>query len=467
MRPISVSMLAATLLGLTAHLSAALGAVPRPPRAVDPLRLEGWWADLTSTDPIQALAALRALAGQPESAVHLLKNRLKPVRADRARIDRWIADLDSPHFAARIRASEELELVVDLAAPQLRKALENQPSLELRRRLERVLEVLPPEGDAALPHRVQAARAIALLEQVGSGEARRLLDMLAGGDDASPTRAARAARQRLSEPAAAPSEQQLTADLHGADAGAAARAFLILGRAANVAQPADANEVQELLYLVGQASTTDPLAPRGAVRPRTEVTPQFVQTVRILYRASEKDRFGKAVRAAAAALRAGELDVQLDVQLAAPTPAQRDAFQKRLEAIQRDRIATAMAPLMRAVEDLDEVAADRAGQPAYWQATEAYLRARLLGRIAFLYDYNAVLGQARKDDLPAIDPKVHRGWQLHTRPMFKDRDAEKLAHQARKLAISLASKHAGTPWGAVMGQLEVTLFGLEWQPWEK
>src|SRR5271166_4126705 len=106
MRTIGVLMLA--LPTLTAYQPPAVGAVPQAPRTIDPQRLENLWADLASTDPIQALAALLAMADKPEPAVQLLKTRLKPVRGDQAQISRWIADLDSPHFTARARASDEL-----------------------------------------------------------------------------------------------------------------------------------------------------------------------------------------------------------------------------------------------------------------------------------------------------------------------------------------------------------------------
>src|SRR5271166_624036 len=125
MRTIGVLMLA--LPTLTAYQPPAAGAVPQSPRPIDPQRLEFLWADLASTDPIQALAALLAMADKPEPAVQWLETHLRPVRGDQPQINRWIADLDSPHFTARARASEELERVVDIAAPQLRKALQEKP----------------------------------------------------------------------------------------------------------------------------------------------------------------------------------------------------------------------------------------------------------------------------------------------------------------------------------------------------
>jgi hypothetical protein len=461
----TTSMLAVMLLGLTRSL-AADAAPPSSADAETQQRLEGCWAELAGSDPIQALAALLTMADEPEAAVKLVAARVKPVRANPKQIDLWIADLDSPHFAARTRASAELEWIVDFAQPQLRKALENQPSLELKRRLERVLEALPSGGESSFPARVQAVRAIAFLEHVGSEDARRLLQTLTAGNDSWPTRAASAARQRLAQPAAPPSQKQLIADLHGTEPCAAARAFLTLSRRTSADQSADS---AELLYLVGRAPLPDPFAPRQAA-PRPVALPPYLRAVRILFCKSSEDEppFRKAVRAAAAALRAGESDFQFEQQLAAPAaPAQREALRKRLETLQRERLAPAMAPLMRAEEDLREVEADSSKQPAYWQASAAYLRVRLLGRIALLYEYNVMLAQARKDDLPALDPESHRGWRIQPRVSYTERDAQKIATEARKLAQALAANHAGTPWADATSQMEVILCGLQWDRWDK
>jgi hypothetical protein len=75
----------------------------------------------------------------------------------------------------------------------LRQALQNNPSLEMRRRTEAIL---------AAPRRPQAGdlrnlRATAVLERIGTPEARGMLEKLAGGAAAPETRAAQAALRRL------------------------------------------------------------------------------------------------------------------------------------------------------------------------------------------------------------------------------------------------------------------------------
>jgi len=109
--------------------------------------------------------------------VSFLDDHLQPVRVDGKRIERLLADLDGNEFAAREAAERELTELGDRAEPRLRQALEDKPSLEMRRRLQAIL---------AGPKRLSAdslrtLRAIAVLERIGTPEARVLLEKLAEG----------------------------------------------------------------------------------------------------------------------------------------------------------------------------------------------------------------------------------------------------------------------------------------------
>jgi hypothetical protein len=46
-----------------------------------------------------------------------------------------------------------------------------------------------------------------------------------------------------------------------------------------------------------------------------------------------------------------------------------------------------------------------------------------------------------------------------------DRDAQKLADQAKKVLERLAEAHKGTPWELVARREMLTNLGLEWQPY--
>jgi len=83
-----------------------------------------------------------------------------------------------------------------LAEAALRKALAGDPSLEVRQRVERLLDNLT--GQVPQAGRLRELRAVELLELVGSPEARQLLQALAeGAPEARLTREARSAIRRL------------------------------------------------------------------------------------------------------------------------------------------------------------------------------------------------------------------------------------------------------------------------------
>ena len=72
------------------------------------------------------------------------------------------------------------------------------PQPEVRRRLERLLQVL--EGVVASGERLQAVRAVEVLEQIGTAEAKQLLQSLASGaPGARLTQEAKASLERLAK----------------------------------------------------------------------------------------------------------------------------------------------------------------------------------------------------------------------------------------------------------------------------
>jgi WD40 repeat protein len=162
------------------------------------------WADL-SGEALKAYPAMWTLVAAPRLAVPFLKERLGPVpAADPARVARLITDLDSDRFDVREQAFKELEQLGDLAGPALRKAREGRPSPEVRRHLDSLAEKLP--GPVTAPERLRGLRAVAVLEHLGTPEARVLLERLAtGAPEARLTQEARASLARLARrPAALP-----------------------------------------------------------------------------------------------------------------------------------------------------------------------------------------------------------------------------------------------------------------------
>jgi WD40 repeat protein len=162
---------------------------------LDEARTEALWHDLVSADARKAYDAIRALNATPRQAVPLLRQRVQPVHPpDVRKLARLIADLDSNEFAVRDQASTELEKLGDLAETALQKALDAEPTLEMQRQIERLLErlVSTQELPADL---LRALRVLEVLEQINTPEARRAVEGIAGG--AAGTLLTRKAREAL------------------------------------------------------------------------------------------------------------------------------------------------------------------------------------------------------------------------------------------------------------------------------
>lgn len=169
----------------------------RPKTDLSPDELRSLWDDLGGRDVRKAYRSIHMLAAAGPRAVTFLKERLPPVpRPDEQRLARLIADLESDRFATREKSTRELEKLSELALPALRKILENKPSLELRRRIVPLVERI--DQPILSGHRLFAVRAVTVLEQAGSPEAREVLEQLAkGAPGARLTQEARAALDRL------------------------------------------------------------------------------------------------------------------------------------------------------------------------------------------------------------------------------------------------------------------------------
>jgi hypothetical protein len=170
-----------------------------------PKELEGLWTGLRDADAEKAHRDLCKLAAAPEQAVVFLSKHLQPVpTVSPARLARLLADLDSDEFLVRERATQELRDLAELAENEVRTALEGRPSPEARRRLKAVLGYL--ESLPSPPQRLQALRAVEVLEQIGTSASRQLLERLSrGAAGAWLTQEAEASRERLQRRTAAPS----------------------------------------------------------------------------------------------------------------------------------------------------------------------------------------------------------------------------------------------------------------------
>lgn len=161
-----------------AYLWDVYGARTGAESKADTVRLDKAWTDLASRDAEIGFRAIRVLVAAPGAAVELLRARLRPESPlDEARVRKLIADLESPVFATREQATQELSDAVGNAERALRKALNESSSPEAKRRLEVVLSHV----GKPTPESLRAARGVEALEAIGSETARELVAELARG----------------------------------------------------------------------------------------------------------------------------------------------------------------------------------------------------------------------------------------------------------------------------------------------
>jgi WD40 repeat protein len=176
-------------------------------KPLDSRAFEVCWAALANDDAAVGYRALRKLAAAPSAAVAYLEGRLTPVPAgDEKRLARLIADLDSPNFATRQKATKELSDSGEATAGYCRRALRGNLSLEARRRLEGILDKHDQVWRDPSPERLRLLRTVEALELAATPGARAVLNTLArGAPGARLTDEARAALDRLNRrPATTP-----------------------------------------------------------------------------------------------------------------------------------------------------------------------------------------------------------------------------------------------------------------------
>lgn len=166
-------------------------------------QLTACWADLVLDDEAgtqQAFHAMLALAAAPDDTAAFLSKHLRPVpalpAADQDALRASLADLESADFRTRVRAEKAIEQIGERARPTLQARLAEKPALEVRRRIESLLERIdnrPLSGEE-----LRELRAIEVLRLLGTDAARELLTRLAdGGAGARRTEAARAALKKV------------------------------------------------------------------------------------------------------------------------------------------------------------------------------------------------------------------------------------------------------------------------------
>jgi WD40 repeat protein len=143
------------------------------------------WRDLAG-EAGRAYDAVWKLAQAPREGVALLGERLRPAApvAD-IPVARRVAELDDEDFAVREKATRDLAAAGEAARAALEKALAESPSAEVRRRAGGLL--LRLDEGAPGPEELRRLRALEALAQIGTPEARQVVERLAKGAPSSKT----------------------------------------------------------------------------------------------------------------------------------------------------------------------------------------------------------------------------------------------------------------------------------------
>jgi hypothetical protein len=166
---------------LTMAAQAAHDRLKGPAAGADERGWPGLDNDLGSEDPNKAFRALRAFVRQPKEGLPVLRARLTDLSSkaeeDGQLVGKLVAELDSTDFETREAAAKKLALLGKEAEPGLRKALANNPGLELKRQIEKLLKELGPsrlEGN-----QLHAERVLEALERINTIHARAVLSEIA------------------------------------------------------------------------------------------------------------------------------------------------------------------------------------------------------------------------------------------------------------------------------------------------
>jgi hypothetical protein len=143
-----------------------------------------------------------------------------------------------------------------------------------------------------------------------------------------------------------------------------------------------------------------------------------------------------------------------------------DDVKKSITESQKDGPARLGLELEDALTELQKVADRRSEEKSKrWLAHYDYVLAQVKGRLAYVHEYNLMLGKAKRDELPPLDPKVHNGWRLASQEKVQSpKEVKDLASEAKKLLNKVIQENPGTPWEVLAKRDRFIALGLAWQP---
>ena len=129
------------------------------------------------------------------------------------------------------------------------------------------------------------------------------------------------------------------------------------------------------------------------------------------------------------------------------------------------RVYTDLDDKLQVLQNMAELRKDESKR---WQVTYDYVVARLEAQLAYLVEYEALLGQIRKDTA-VYDKATTKVLRLASEldPAGGDTKAKKLAKSARAKLAQIASENPNTPWAVVARRDKTMALGLRWEGSEK
>ncbi|QJW99920.1 hypothetical protein FTUN_7543 [Frigoriglobus tundricola] len=132
---------------------------------------------------------------------------------------------------------------------------------------------------------------------------------------------------------------------------------------------------------------------------------------------------------------------------------------------ENDEWAVGIIELELQLQRLKDMADMRKDEPKRWQAHYDFAVACVKARLAYMNEYNKILGTIVTETLPARDEKVGQdGYLLVASETLKSgRDIKKLAEEAQEAFQEIAVKYKGTPWAIQAKQEKSVVLGLNWK----
>lgn len=129
--------------------------------------------------------------------------------------------------------------------------------------------------------------------------------------------------------------------------------------------------------------------------------------------------------------------------------------------------AVSIAELELELSKLEGLAEARKEEPSKrWQAHYDFALASLKARLAYMNEYNKLLGNLVTESLTALDPKLGQdGYTLVASDILKSgKDIKKMAEEAQALFADIVVKYKGSPWAIQAKQEKAVAIGLNWKP---